>query len=87
MIKNYNPCNPNIKDTVYKNWNIISNSADCGNLFQNKPIVGFRWLPNLRDTLTNAILKYPPVNKEAVTPKPVICTRLDKCTHCPMMKK
>ena len=48
MVTNYNPCNPNIKEIIHKNWNIISNSADCGNLFQDKPIVGFRRLANLR---------------------------------------
>ena len=87
MITNYNPCNPNIKDIIHKNWNIISNSADCGNLFQNKPVIGFRRLPNLRDTLTNAIIKYPPVKEEVAPPKPVICTRLGKCTYCPLIKK
>ena len=50
MVTNFNTCNPNIKDIIHRNWNIISNSADCGNLFNSKPIVGFRRLPNLRDT-------------------------------------
>ena len=82
MVTNYNPCNPNIKNIIHKNWNIITNSADCGQLFTNRPIVGFRRLPNLRDMLTNA-----PVDKTLATPIPNICTRLGKCTYCPMLKK
>ena len=87
MVTNYNPCNPNIKNIIHKNFNIITNSSDCGQLFTNKPIVGFRRLPNLKDMLTKASLIYPPVQKTTLTPTPSICTRLGKCTYCPMMKK
>ena len=87
MVTNYNPCNPNIKNIIHKNWNIITNSSDCGQPFTSKPIVGFRRLPNLKDMLTNASLIYPPVQKTTSTPTPSICTRLGKCTYCPMMKK
>ena len=86
MVANYNPCNPNIKGICHRNWNIISSSADCGHLFQHKPIVGFRRLTSLRDTLTNATLQYPPVVEEKNTPKPDICTRLGKCTYCHLVK-
>ena len=54
----------------------------CGQLLTNKPIVGFRRLPNLRDMLTNTTLTYP-----LATPIPNICTRLGKCTYCPILKK
>ena len=59
MVTNYNPSNPNIKQIIHNNWNIINNSPDCGTLFKDKPIIGFRRLPNLRDMLTNASIIYP----------------------------
>ena len=59
MVTDYNPGNPSIKELIHKNWNIITNSQDCGPIFKDKPIVGFRRLPNLRDKLTNACLIYP----------------------------
>ena len=57
MVTNYNPGNPNIKELIHKNWNIIINSQDCGPIFKDKPLVGFRRLLNLRDKLTNATVK------------------------------
>ena len=29
MVTNYSPSNPNIKQIIHRNWNIISNSPDC----------------------------------------------------------
>ena len=87
MVTNYNPSNPNIKEIIHKNWNIISNSPDCGPLFPQKPIVGFRRLPNLRDILTNATTTYPPTKAIPTISHIPICTRLGKCTYCPLMKK
>ena len=51
MVSNYNPSNPNIKQLIHRNWvnyklQIITNSPDCGPIFTEKPIVGFRRLPN-----------------------------------------
>ena len=63
MVTNYNPCNPNIQNIIHKNWNIITYSPDCGPIFKDKPIVGFRRLLNLRDLLTNATTFYPPPTK------------------------
>ena len=60
MVTNYNPSSPNIEEIIHKNWNIISNSADCGPIFTTKPIVGFRRLPNLRVMLTSSTTVYPP---------------------------
>ena len=87
MVTNYNPANPNIKQIIHRNWNIISNSPDCGTLFKDKPVVGFRRLPNLRDMLTNASMKYPPMALEKQEPKPIIRTRLAKCTYCRLITK
>ena len=53
---NFNPNSPNIKEIIHKNWNILSNSPDCGELFKEKPLLRFRRLPNLRDMLTKAFI-------------------------------
>ena len=53
LITNYHPDNPNLRKIINKHWNIVEFSRDCNDLF-DKPLVGFRWLPNLRDQLTNA---------------------------------
>ena len=87
MVTNYNPSNPNIKKIIHNNWNIINNSPDCGTLFKDKPIIGFRRLPNLRDMLTNAAIVYPQSHSDKNDPKPTICTRLGKCTYCPLINK
>ena len=52
MVTKYNPRNPNIRGFIHNNWNIIEHSNDCVHTFSDKPIVGFRRLPNLRDLLT-----------------------------------
>ena len=51
MVTDFNPGNPNIRQMILNNWNIISNSQDCAHIFQDNPIVGFRRLPNLKDQL------------------------------------
>ena len=84
MVTNYNPFNPNIKQIIHNNWNILRNSPDCGEFFKEKPIVGFRRLPNLRDMLINASIRYPPLESEGQKPLTPICTRLGKCTYCPL---
>ena len=85
MVTNYNTCNPNIKQLIHKNWNILSNSPDCGTLF-SEPVIGFR-LPNLRDMPTSASLRYPPIETTQEPQGATICTRLGKCTYCPLIKK
>ena len=58
----------------------------CVHTFSDKPIVGFRRLPNLSDLLTNASITYPV--KDAPTKQiiPKHCTRLGRCTYCPMIQ-
>ena len=48
MVTNYNPMNPNIKEIIHRNWNIITNSPNCGPIFQDKNLIGFRRLPQLK---------------------------------------
>ena len=74
MVTNYNPMNPNIKGIIHRNWNIISNSPDCGPIFLDKPQIGFRRLPNLRDYFTNATTTYPPTPMTKSIPHISICT-------------
>ena len=87
MTTKYNPQNPRIKDFVHDNWNIIQHSNDCSSTFPDKPIIGFKRLPNLRDILTKASITYPPQPKEAKSIIPTHCTRLGKCTYCPQICK
>ena len=47
----YHPDNPDLRKIINKHWNIIEFSRDCGELFE-RPIVGFRHLPNLKDKLS-----------------------------------
>ena len=49
IVTRYNPMNPDNCGFIRKNWNIIEHSNDCVHIFSEKPIVGFRRLPNLRD--------------------------------------
>ena len=56
MTTKYNPRKPNIKGFIHDNWNIIQHSNDCANTFPDKPIIGFKRLPNLRDLLTKATI-------------------------------
>ena len=87
MVTKYNPMNPDIRGFIHNNWNIIKHSNDCVHTFSEKPIVGFRRLPNLRDILTNASISYPAKedNKKQIIAKH--CTRLGKCTYCPLIQK
>ena len=72
MVTNYNSHNPDIKKLVMRNWNIISNSQDCGHLFPKPPILGYRRLPNLRDMLNNAEIDFPEQPQEVRTNIPKI---------------
>ena len=87
MVTNYNPNNPNFKDIINKNWNMLSNSPDYGHLFKDKPLVGFRRLPDFRDMLTKVSIRYPSPVSIQPSLTPPICTRLGKCTYCPLIKK
>ena len=68
-----------------RNWNIVSNSQDCGHLFPKPPILGYRRLPNLRDLITNAEIDFPAQQQEDRSIVPKICTRLGKCTYFPLL--
>ena len=83
----YNPGNPDIKEFIHGNWNIIQHSNDCATTFPDKPIIGFKRLPNLRDMLTKASISYPPKEMETRKIMPNHCTRLGKCTCCPIIRK
>ena len=87
MTTRFNPTNPDIKKFIHESWNIIDNSNDCSQTFSKKPIVGFKRLQNLRDILTKASISYPPPEIETRKIIPAHCTRLGKCTYCPIIKK
>ena len=58
-------------------------------IFKDKPLVGYRRLPNLKDILTSSSINYPSVLKSLGTPlvHVPVCTRLGKCTYCTKIKK
>ena len=87
MVTKFNPKNPDIRGFIHNNWNIIEHSNDCVHTFSDKLIVGFRRLPNLRDILKSASITYPA--QEAPIKQPIAkhCTRLGRCTYCPMIHK
>ena len=88
MVTQYNPSNPDIRRLIGKNWNILSNCDEIGKIFTELPLVRFRKLPNLRNIMTSARIRFPPP-LEIVIPRSVIkaCTRLGRCTYCPKLKK
>ena len=87
MTMKFNPSNPRIRKYIHHNWNITENSTDYLNTFSHKPIIGFKRLPNLRDLLTSATITYLPKDIVAQKTLPTHCTRLGKCTYCPIIKK
>ena len=87
MVTNFNPMNPNIKGIRHRNWNIISNSPDCSQIFTEKPLIGIRRLPNVREYLTKATIQYPPVTQDIKKTHTPVCTRLGRCKYCPLIKK
>ena len=46
MVTQFNPTNPPIGALVRNNWNIIQNTEELTKIFKDKPIVGYRRLPN-----------------------------------------
>ena len=52
-----------------------------------KLLIGFRRLPNLKDIFTSNKISYPPITTPFKADRPTICTRLGKCTYCPLMHK
>ena len=87
MVTTFNPNNPNIKGFIHNNWNITEHSNDSSKTFKDKPLVGYKRLPNLRNLLTKAEIAHPPTTQDKTVIKPTICTRLGKCTYCPLINK
>ena len=87
LITQFHPQNPNLRKIVDKHWNIIQYSRDCSELFKEKPIIGFRKLPNLRDKLTNAKCIYPePKVEKPPIPKIELCKKFLTCKYCAKFK-
>ena len=87
MVTKYNPKNPNVKKFIHSNWNMIEHCDELKKIFTQKPLIGFRRFPNLRDILTKNKMSYPPKSITEGTDKPKICTRIGKCTYCPRLTK
>ena len=88
LVTTFNPRNPNISRIIRDNWNIIENTEDLQKIFPDKPLIGYRRLPNLRDILTSNTISYPPKKaRQSISSLPPVCTRLAKCTYCPKLHK
>ena len=79
--------NPEYTTLFFCKQNIIQHSNDCANTFHDKPIIGFKRLPNLRNMLTKATISHPPSNMEPKKTIPTHCTRLGTCKYCPIISK
>ena len=89
MVTQFNPKNPQIGSLIKSNWNIIQNNEELTRIFKDKPLIGYRRLPNLRNILTSSSIAYPPALKspsQSSQHMPV-CTKLGRCTYCPKLKK
>ena len=58
MVTQFNPRNPQIG--TLDNWNIIQNTEELTQIFNTKPLMGYRRLPNLKDLLTSSTITYTP---------------------------
>ena len=88
LVTQFNPSNPDIRKLVLQNWNIIEHTEELNQVFKEKPIVGYKRLPNLRQQLTSSTIRYPPSAQTQKAPmRPVVCTRLGRCKYCPKLKK
>ena len=88
MVTNFNPRNLNINNIIRDNWNIIDNTEELQKIFPDKPLIGFRRLPNLSDLLTSNKITYSPkLPTNTKNTSPPVCTRLGKCTYCPKLHK
>ena len=84
LVTQLNHSNPHIKPLIRNNCNIIQNTDELKKIFKDKPLVGYRRLPNLKDLLTKASITYPLIeNTEIKKYFSSVCTRLRKCTYCP----
>jgi len=56
----YNPHNVNIGRLVSKHWPILQSSTTTSEVFQSRPMIGYRRPKNLSETLVKAQVEYPP---------------------------
>ena len=88
MVAQFNPHNPPIKEFIRNNWNIITSSEECSEVFTKPPLIGYRKLPNLKDILTRAKIEYPPRPISQQVPAGLeICKKFPRCTYCPLLTK
>ena len=69
MVTRFNPMNRHIKKFIHSNWNNIQHCEELKRIFTQKPLIGFRRLPNLKDILSSNKITYPPTDKTLVIDK------------------
>ena len=58
LVTTYNPGVPKLKESLMKNWSLISNNPNLARIFPNAPIVAYKKDKSLKDLLVRA--KIPP---------------------------
>ena len=58
FVTTYNPGVPKLKESLMKNWSLISNNPNLARIFPNAPIVAYKKDKSLKDLLVRA--KIPP---------------------------
>ena len=65
LITTYHPSDFSVKNTIFKNWDILGRSNTTDFIHERKLMVGYRRPKNLRDLLVRAQLKHKPGDERA----------------------
>jgi hypothetical protein len=57
LVTRFHPTDDNLREIVNKNWDLLGKNAKTNFLHKNKPTVGYRRPPNLRDILVKAEIR------------------------------
>jgi hypothetical protein len=66
LVTQFHPQDNALRDIVMNNWDILGKSLNTQPLLKNKPMIGYRRPPNLKDILTKAEIR---TKKEIATDK------------------
>lgn len=85
MISDFNPSNPNFREVLTKNWELLSLKPETQPLHESQLIVGSRRAKNLHDHLVTAKTQYPPpLIPERLTPPANTCNK-NSCYKCDLI--
>ena len=82
----YNLLNIDARKIITDNWHILSDAAHLDGLFPEPPIFGYSRPKNLKDSICQATVRYPPDSSNIVRADNIVspdtCTR-QQCKWCP----